>query len=210
MFGLTRAIRSPSVMMTARLMSSSMHGTTILSIRKGKKVVIIGDGQISLGNTVIKGNAIKVRRLGDSKHPVLAGYAGATADAMSLIDRLEKKIEQYPGQLTRACVELAKLWRTDKYLRRLEALIIVVDDKVSLTLTGNGDVIQSPDGLVAIGSGGSFALSAARAIMGLQDQPGFESLDAEDIAKRSMEVASDICVFTNKSYRIETMENNAE
>ncbi|GBG32904.1 ATP-dependent protease subunit HslV [Hondaea fermentalgiana] len=201
----------------ARAMSSSafsneMHGTTILSVRRGGKVVVIGDGQISQGNSVVKGNAIKVRRLGGSsdknggENVVLAGFAGATADALTLLDRLEKKLEQYPGQLTRSCVELAKLWRTDKYLRRLEAIMIVVDKDVSLTLTGNGDVLHSPDGVIAVGSGGLFALSAARALSGL-DAP---DLSAEEIAKRSMDVASELCVFTNSNYTMETIEASSE
>lgn len=197
----------------ARWLSSSndMHGTTILTVRKGGKVVVIGDGQISQGNTVVKGTAIKVRRLDIKKDSgsgdvhtgdVIAGFAGATADALTLLDRLEKKLEQYPGQLSRACVELAKLWRTDKYLRRLEAVMIVVDKDVSLTLTGNGDVISAPDGVIAVGSGGMFALSAARALTALEDS----DLSAEDIARRSMAVASDLCVFTNSNYTIETLD----
>jgi len=187
--------------------ANDFHGTTILSVRRGGKVVVIGDGQISQGNTVVKGNAIKVRRIGgsadgDSSSAVIAGFAGATADALTLLDRLEKKLEQYPGQLTRSCVELAKLWRTDKYLRRLEAIMVVVDKDVSLTLTGNGDVIQSPDGVIAVGSGGLYALSAARALNGLES----ENLDAEEIARRAMAVASDLCVFTNANYTVEVIE----
>eukprot|EP00514_Thraustochytrium_sp_LLF1b_P011598 CAMPEP_0184550870 /NCGR_PEP_ID=MMETSP0199_2-20130426/22614_1 /TAXON_ID=1112570 /ORGANISM="Thraustochytrium sp., Strain LLF1b" /LENGTH=278 /DNA_ID=CAMNT_0026945877 /DNA_START=25 /DNA_END=861 /DNA_ORIENTATION=- len=197
--------------------SNDMHGTTILSVRKGNKVVVIGDGQISQGNSVVKNTAIKVRRLGadpnaakktkgkkkdnEEDTTVVCGFAGATADALTLLDRLEKKIEQYPGQLTRSCVELAKLWRTDKYLRRLEAIMIVVDKDVSLTLTGNGDVISSPDGVIAVGSGGLFALSAARALTALEND-----LDAEEIARRSMAVATELCVFTNGEYTVETIE----
>jgi len=198
--------------MSSSAFSNDMHGTTILSVRRGGKVVVIGDGQISQGNSVVKGNAIKVRRLGSSKgssdndNVVLAGFAGATADALTLLDRLEKKLEQYPGQLTRSCVELAKLWRTDKYLRRLEAIMIVVDKDVSLTLTGNGDVLHSPDGVIAVGSGGLFALSAARALSGL-DAP---ELTAEEIAKRSMNVASELCVFTNSNYTMEVIEGASE
>jgi len=183
---------------------TEMHGTTILTVRRGGKAVVIGDGQISQGNTVVKGNAVKVRRLGGNLNEsvVLAGFAGATADALTLLDRLEKKLEQYPGQLSRACVELAKLWRTDKYLRRLEALMIVVDKDVSLTLTGNGDVIQSNDGIIAIGSGGMYALSAARALVSLETP----ELTAEDIARKSMKIASDLCVFTNDSYILESID----
>ena len=144
--------------------TSSWHGTTILCVRKGGDVVVAGDGQVTLGNTVIKANARKVRRIGDGQ--VIAGFAGATADAFTLFERLEAKLEQYPGQLTRACVELAKDWRTDRYLRRLEAMMAVADKSVSLVLSGNGDVLEPEDGLIGIGSGGSFALSAARALIG--------------------------------------------
>ena len=149
------------------------HGTTILSVRKGGSVVIAGDGQVSLGQTVIKSNARKVRRLGDGN--VIAGFAGATADAFTLFERLEAKLEQYAGQLTRACVELAKDWRTDRYLRRLEAMMAVADKTVSLTLTGNGDVLEPEDGLIGIGSGGAFALAAARALMSIDDQSVLET-----------------------------------
>mmetsp|Transcript_20714 Transcript_20714/g.34183 ORF Transcript_20714/g.34183 Transcript_20714/m.34183 type:complete len:232 (+) Transcript_20714:341-1036(+) len=187
-----------------RSMSTALHGTTILSVRKGNQVVVIGDGQVSLGNTVMKGNALKVRRLGSDEDggAVLAGFAGSTADALTLIERLEKKLEQYPGQLSRACVELAKLWRTDKYLRKLEAMLLVVDKDVSLTLTGMGDVIAAPDhGVMAIGSGGLYALSAARALVEVED----DNLTAEEIAKRAMTVASEICVFTNDCYTVEVL-----
>lgn len=189
---------------------SNMHGTTILSVRKGNKVVVIGDGQISQGNTIVKGTAVKVRKIGDGleskrnskdSNVVLAGFAGATADALTLLDRLERVLEQYPGQVTRSCVELAKAWRTDKYLRRLEAIMVVVDKDTSLTLTGNGDVLQSEDGIIAVGSGGLYALSAARALTSLEND-----MDAEEIGKRAMKVASDLCVFTNENYTIETLE----
>ncbi|MFA7428936.1 MAG: ATP-dependent protease subunit HslV [Rhodospirillaceae bacterium] len=172
------------------------HGTTILSVRKNGRVVIAGDGQVSLGNTVIKANARKVRPLGSG---VLAGFAGATADAFTLFERLEAKLEQHPGQLTRACVELAKDWRTDRYLRRLEAMMAVVDADVSLILTGTGDVLEPADGLIGIGSGGSYALAAARALIDRDD------MDAEAIARKSMAVAADICVYTNHNVILESL-----
>jgi ATP-dependent HslUV protease subunit HslV len=175
----------------------SWHGTTILSVRKGKQVVIAGDGQVSLGDTVIKANALKVRRLGSGD--VIGGFAGATADAFTLFERLEAKLEQYPGQLTRAAVEMAKDWRTDRYLRRLEAMMAVADKDVSLVLTGNGDVLEPEDGLIGIGSGGNYALAAARALIG---QKG---LSAEDIAKKALKVAAEICVYTNENVTIETL-----
>ena len=175
----------------------SWHGTTILCVRKGKKVVIAGDGQVSLGDTVIKANALKVRRLGADG--VIGGFAGATADAFTLFERLEAKLEQYPGQLTRAAVEMAKDWRTDRYLRRLEAMMAVADKDVSLVLTGTGDVLEPEDGLIGIGSGGNYALAAARALIG---QKG---LSAEDIAKKAMKVAAGICVYTNENVTIETL-----
>ncbi|HEY9078612.1 ATP-dependent protease subunit HslV [Magnetovibrio sp.] len=173
------------------------HGTTILSVRTKDDVVMIGDGQVSLGNTVIKGTARKVRRLGGGN--VIAGFAGATADAFTLFERLEAKLEQYPNQLTRACVELAKDWRTDRYLRKLEAMMLVADKDVSLVLTGTGDVLEPDDGVIAIGSGGNYALAAARALAG-QD-----GLGAEEIARRAMEIAADICVFTNSNFTIEKL-----
>ncbi|MBY0613451.1 MAG: ATP-dependent protease subunit HslV [Beijerinckiaceae bacterium] len=177
--------------------SNSWHATTILMVRKGNRVVIGGDGQVSLGQTVIKGNARKVRRLG--KGDVISGFAGATADAFTLFERLEAKIEQYPGQLTRACVELAKDWRTDRYLRRLEAMMLVADRQASLVLSGTGDVLEPENGVMGIGSGGMFALAAARAL--------FETeLDAEEIVRRSMKIAGDICVYTNHSLVIESIE----
>ena len=177
--------------------TTSWHATTILSVRKNGTVVIAGDGQVSLGDTIIKANARKVRRLA-GEH-VITGFAGATADAFTLFERLEGKLEQYPGQLMRACVELAKDWRTDRYLRRLEAMMAVADKDVSLILTGNGDVLEPADGLIGIGSGGNYALSAARALI---DQ---ENLSAEDIARRAMAVAADICVYTNTNVVIEKL-----
>ena len=172
------------------------HGTTILCLRKGNEVIVAGDGQVSMGDTVVKSNAIKVRRIGSSGN-VIAGFAGATADAFTLFERLEAKLEQHPGQLTRACVELAKDWRTDRYLRRLEALMAVADEKVSLMVSGNGDVLEPEDGLIGIGSGGNYALAAARALI---DQDG---LELEAIARRSVEIAAGICVYTNGSVVIE-------
>ncbi len=174
----------------------SWRGTTILSVRKGDQVVIGGDGQVTLGDQMIKSNAKKVRPLGDGS--VIAGFAGATADAFTLFERLEAKLEQYPTQLTRACVELAKDWRTDKYLRRLEAMMAVANRETSLILTGNGDVLEPEDGLIGIGSGGAYALSAARA---LQDM----DLSAREIAERSMNVAAGICVYTNNNFVFETL-----
>lgn len=172
------------------------HGTTILSVRKNGKVVIAGDGQVSLGQTIIKGNARKVRPLGGSN--VIAGFAGATADAMTLFERLEGKLEQYPKQLTRACVDMAKDWRTDRYLRRLEAMMIVADRSVTLVLTGTGDVLEPEHGVVAIGSGGNYALAAARALADTD-------LDAEAIARKAMAIAAEICVYTNNSITLESL-----
>lgn len=172
------------------------HGTTILSIRKNGKVVIAGDGQVTMGAVVIKHEARKVRRLIDGS--VIAGFAGATADAFTLFERLEAKLEQYPSQLTRACVELAKDWRTDRYLRRLEAMMAVADKNVSLVLTGTGDVLEPEDGIIGIGSGGPYALAAARALI---DQ----DMSAEDIAKRAMAIAADICIYTNTNVVIESL-----
>ncbi len=176
--------------------ASSWHGTTILAVRKKGRIVVAGDGQVSLGNTVIKATARKVRRLADGR--VLAGFAGATADAFTLLERLEAKLEMHPGQLLRACVELAKDWRTDRYLRRLEAMMIVADRRNTLVLTGNGDVLEPEDGVAGIGSGGSFALAAARALMDMD-------LDAEEIARRAMRIAAEICVYTNDNVIIESL-----
>ena len=174
------------------------HGTTILCVRRGTQVAMAGDGQVSLGNTVIKGNARKVRRIGVDGS-VIAGFAGATADAFTLLERLEAKLERFPNQLERACVELAKDWRTDRYLRRLEAMLTVADATRSFTLTGNGDVLEPEDGVIAIGSGGNFALAAARALMTVED------LSAEEVARRAMRIAADICVYTNYSVIVETL-----
>jgi ATP-dependent HslUV protease subunit HslV len=177
--------------------SSSWHGTTILSVRKGGKVVIAGDGQVTLGNTVLKAGAKKVRRLGNGK--ILAGFAGATADAFTLFERLENKLERFPGQLTRASVELAKDWRTDRYLRRLEAVMAVADASTSLILTGTGDVLDPEDGLIGIGSGGPYALAAARALID-------SDLDAEAIARKALEIAADICIYTNRNITLESLD----
>ena len=178
--------------------ASLWHGTTILAVRKGGKVTIAGDGQVSLGQTVIKANAKKVRRLGGGQ--IVAGFAGSTADAFTLLERLEGKLERHPGQLMRACVELAKDWRTDRYLRRLEAMMAVVDAEVSLVLTGTGDVLEPADGLIGIGSGGNYALAAAKALLDL------DGMDSEAIARKAMGIAADICVYTNTSLTIETID----
>jgi len=187
---------NPSFSGTADHGLATWHGTTIVTVRKGGSVVIGGDGQVSLGQTVIKGNAKKVRRLG--KGDVIGGFAGATADAFTLFERLEAKLEQYPGQLTRAAVELAKDWRTDRYLRRLEAMMLVADASVSLVLTGTGDVLEPESGIAAIGSGGNFALAAARALAD-------SDKSAEEIVRRSLEIAADICVYTNRNLTIEKL-----
>lgn len=172
--------------------------TTILCLRKNDDTVIAGDGQVSLGQTVMKSNARKVRRLGkDGK--IIAGFAGSTADAFTLFERLEAKLEAHPGQLTRACVELAKDWRTDKYLRKLEALMAVCDAETSLILSGTGDVVEPEDGIIGIGSGGNYALSAARALYDV------DGLSAEDIARKSMKIAADICVYTNDNIVLEKL-----
>jgi len=177
--------------------SNLWHGTTIIAVRKDGHVAIAGDGQVSMGNTVVKSNAKKLRRLANGT--VIAGFAGATADAFALFERLEAKLEQYPGQLTRACVELAKDWRTDRYLRRLEAIMAVADKSVSLIVSGTGDVLEPEDGIIGIGSGGNYALAAARALL---DMPG---LDAETIAKKAMAIAASICVFTNDKVTVESL-----
>ena len=177
----------------------SWHGTTILSVRKGGLVVVAGDGQVSLGQTVIKANARKVRRLGPDGS-VIGGFAGATADAFTLFERLEAKLERYPGQLMRAAVDLAKDWRTDRYLRRLEAMMAVADRNVTLILTGNGDVLEPTDGIAAIGSGGNFALAAARALLD-------SDKSAEEIARRAMKIAAEVCVYTNENVTLESLES---
>ena len=174
------------------------HGTTIVAVRKGNKVVVAGDGQVTMGQTVMKHGAKKVRRLGDGS--VIGGFAGATADAFTLFERLEGKLEQYPGQLMRAAVELAKDWRTDRYLRRLEAMMIVADKEVSLVLTGTGDVLEPESGVMGIGSGGNYALAAARA---LADGP----LDAEAIVRKALDIAAEICVYTNRNVTVETLKS---
>jgi ATP-dependent HslUV protease subunit HslV len=179
-------------------MKESWHGTTILSVRKGNQVVIAGDGQVSLQNMVLKPSARKVRRVG--KGDIVAGFAGSTADAFTLLERLETKLERHPGQLMRAAVELAKDWRTDRYLRRLEAMMAVANAEVSLLLTGNGDVLEPDDGLIGIGSGGAYALSAARALVDI------DGLSAEEIARKSMAIAADICVFTNSHLTLEVID----
>ena len=173
------------------------HGTTILAVRKNGTVVVAGDGQVSLQHTIIKPNARKVRRLGDGS--VIGGFAGATADAFTLFERLERKLEQHHGQLMRAAVELAKDWRTDKYLRNLEALMIVADKEIMLILTGNGDVLEPEGGIAAIGSGGNYALSAARALAEYEQDP-------EVLARRAMQIASEVCVFTNDRLTVESIE----
>ena len=174
------------------------RSTTILSVRRNGKVVVAGDGQVTLGATVMKANARKVRRLGKGGE-VIAGFAGATADAFALFERLEAKLEQHPGNLARACVELAKDWRTDKYLRRLEAMMAVADAKTSLILSGTGDVVEPENGLIGIGSGGPYALAAARALL---DTP----MSAEDIAKRAMKIAAEICIYTNDNVIVESLD----
>jgi len=176
----------------------TMHATTIITVRKDGKVVMAGDGQVSLGQTVMKGNARKVRRIGKDGN-VIAGFAGATADAFTLLERLERKLEQYPDQLMRACVELAKDWRTDKYLRNLEAMMLVANKDITLAVTGNGDVLEPENGVMAIGSGGNYAYAAAWALMD-SDKP------ADEIAHRAMKIASEICVYTNGNIIVETLD----
>jgi ATP-dependent HslUV protease subunit HslV len=178
---------------------NTWYGTTILCVRKDGQTVIAGDGQVSLGNTIIKSTAKKVRRLANDS--IIAGFAGATADAFTLFERLEAKLEKHPGQLTRACVELAKDWRTDRYLRRLEAMMAVADEKTALILSGTGDVLEPEDGVIGIGSGGHYALSAARALKDI------EGLTALDVVTRAMKIAADICIYTNNNVTIETLPN---
>lgn len=179
--------------------SENWSGTTILTVRKGDKVVIVGDGQVSFGETIIKANAKKVRTLG--KGDVIAGFAGSTADAFTLFERLETKLEQYPSQLVRACVELAKDWRTDRYLRRLEAMMIVADKSDTLILTGTGDVLEPENNVMGIGSGGNYALAAARVLAD-------SDLEAETIARKAMAIAAEICVYTNENLTIESLSKN--
>ena len=180
--------------------TTEMHGTTILCVRRKGRVCLIGDGQVSMGSIVVKGNAKKVRRVGDD---VLVGFAGSTADAFSLLDRLEKKLEEHPGQLARSCVELAKAWRTDKYLRRLEAVLLVADRTQTFELTGTGDVLEPSDGIMGVGSGGHYALAVARALATVED------LEARDIATRAMAVAADMCVYTNTNFIVEELDEVA-
>jgi ATP-dependent HslUV protease subunit HslV len=177
------------------------HGTTILCVRKGNKVVVAGDGQVSMGSTIVKGNARKVRRLKSGvEGDVIGGFAGATADAFALFERLEAKLEKHPGQLMRACVEMAKDWRTDRYLRRLEAMMAVADKSTSLILSGTGDVLEPEDSLIGIGSGGPYALAAARALI---DRP---DMDAEAIARKALNIAAGICVYTNTNITLEAID----
>jgi len=176
--------------------SQQMHGTTILCVRRGANVVMAGDGQVTLGNTVMKGNARKVRRIDPG---VLTGFAGATADAFTLLERFEAKLKAHPGQLAKATVELAKEWRTDRVLRRLEAMLAVADEKQSLIITGQGDVLEPEHGIIAIGSGGPYALSAARALLENSDMP------AREVAKRALGIAGDICIYTNHNHTIEEL-----
>ena len=175
-----------------------MYGTTIVTVRKGNWVVVAGDGQVSLGSSVMKGNAKKVRRIGKDNE-VITGFAGATADAFTLLERLEKKLEQYPNQLMRAAVELAKDWRTDKYLRNLEAMMLVANKEITLCITGNGDVLEPEGGIIAIGSGGNYALAAARALADTD-------LGAEEIARKAMSIAADICIYTNHNLTVEKID----
>ena len=180
--------------------TSSSHATTVLGIRKDSKTVLIADGQVTMGSEIIKHNVIKVRKLGDG---VISGFAGSTADAFTLFERLEQKIEEHPGQLTRACVELAKNWRTDKYLRKLEATMIVADKHHMFQITGNGDVLEPSNGIIGIGSGGSYALAASKALVDV------EGLNAMDIAKKAMDIAANTCVYTNNKFQILTLDSDA-
>jgi ATP-dependent HslUV protease subunit HslV len=183
--------------------NNTWHGTTIVCIRKNGRVVMMGDGQVTMGSMTVKPNAKKIRRIPskdkEEGSETLVGFAGSTADAFTLLERLEGKLEEYPGQLARSCVELAKGWRTDKYLRRLEASLLVADETISLELTGNGDVLESNDGVLGVGSGSPYALAAARALMDLPD------LTAEQVAEKAMNIASDMCVYTNKEFMVESM-----
>lgn len=188
---------------TTTSLDNTWHGTTIVCIRKNGRVCMMGDGQVSMGSMTVKPNAKKIRRIpaknGEGSE-TLVGFAGSTADAFTLLERLEGKLDEYPGQLARSCVELAKGWRTDKYLRRLEASLLVSDETVSLELTGNGDVLESNDGVLGVGSGSPYALAAARALMDLPD------LTAEQVAEKAMNIASDMCVYTNKEFLVESLE----
>ena len=177
--------------------SQTFYATTILCVRVGKKVAIAGDGQVSFGPTILKSNAKKIRKIGDGS--IIAGFAGATADAFTLFERLEEKLEKYSNQLTRSCVELAKDWRMDKYLRKLEAMMIVIDKDTTLVLTGNGDVLEPEDGIIGIGSGGNYAMSAARALIDI------DGLSPKEIVTKSMKIAGDLCVYTNSNITVETL-----
>ncbi len=178
--------------------SNTMYGTTILSVRKGNEVVIIGDGQVTFGNSVMKATAKKVKELAKGK--ILTGFAGSTADAFTLFERLEQKLERHPDNLTRACLELAKDWRTDKYLRRLEAMMIVVDKDTTLIVSGTGDVLEPEGGIAAIGSGGNYALSAAKALYDI------DGMDAETICKKAMKIASELCIYTNGNFTMKKIK----
>ncbi|KAL0018775.1 hypothetical protein WJX77_008365 [Trebouxia sp. C0004] len=188
-------------LLSLRNFTTEQRGTTVLCVRKLDKVVIMADGQVTRGNEIVKPNVKKVRKLNDS---VIGGFAGATADAFTLFERLEMQLEQHPGQLTRAAVELAKLWRTDKYLRKLDAVMVVADDKQSLTITGNGDVLEPHDGIIAIGSGGSYALAASRALIDIPE------LTAIEVAKKAMSIAADTCIYTNHNFTTETLDSKQE
>lgn len=188
-------------LLSLRNFTTEQRGTTVLCVRKLDKVVIMADGQVTRGNEIVKPNVKKVRKLNDS---VIGGFAGATADAFTLFERLEMQLEQHPGQLTRAAVELAKLWRTDKYLRKLDAVMVVADDKQSLTITGNGDVLEPHDGIIAIGSGGSYALAASRALIDIPE------LTAIEVAKKAMTIAADTCIYTNHNFTTETLDSKQE
>ncbi|KAK9810058.1 hypothetical protein WJX72_004110 [[Myrmecia] bisecta] len=196
----------PLASLSAQLTSSrdvaqlQSRSTTVLCVRKGDQVVIMADGQVTRGSEVVKPNVRKTRRIGDN---VVGGFAGATADAFTLFERLESQLEQHPGQLTRAAVELAKQWRTDKYLRKLDATMVVADSKQSLTITGNGDVLEPHDGIIAIGSGGAYALAAARALIDLPN------MDAHAIAKKAMSIAADACIYTNSNFTTETLHSDS-
>ncbi|KAF0852500.1 mitochondrial ATP-dependent protease HslVU peptidase subunit [Andalucia godoyi] len=181
---------------------SEIHGTTVLCVRRGRDLVMAADGQVTMGSVVLKPNARKIRTMGE-RGEVLVGFAGSTADAMTLYERLEEKLNEHPGQLQRSCVELAKLWRTDKFLRKLEALMIVADKQVTLTITGNGDVFEPVDGVMAIGSGGSFALAAARAMVDVAPP----SMTAEDIARKAISIAADMCIYTNHEITLKKIES---
>jgi len=204
-----RAAAAASFHSSSPSQANELHGTTILCVRKNGKVCMMGDGQVSMGNMIVKSNATKIRRIlpkgaDKSQKGTIVGFAGATADAFTLLERLEGKLDEYPGQLSRSCVELAKGWRTDKYLRRLEASLIVADENISLEITGNGDVLEMDDGCVSVGSGSPFALAAARALMSVDD------MSAEEVASKAMNVAAEMCVYTSKEFLTLTMDSAEE